>query len=489
MDPKDFDKILKSKLEGLNSTSTPVPNWDRMEHDLDVDSQKDQIFDEQVKRKLEQLTVSKYASSNWSTLYQLVNNRIIKKRAVLFSKAAEFSIFALFLLGFSQLGWFDEYKDQVHFASSFEQTEQEKPFDVSQQGKEELASAKRVQNESALNNEEVIASAESFAILDLDSNSTSNEKATVSAVSTVQEYQVPVVAKTESLNIIQAKTSHVASHILPAMKTAVAEEKIEIQKPQLLFAANKNDFSPVTLDSELKKKKTRFYAEVGVDMAYASINSALRSSGSRNDVEIQKTTNKLYPVSYLKTGVDLGAISVNTGIEYQSIAYDPNVIHLSGEVSGIITNSDIYEISYDVVSVPLNIAWKLASYKTWDFKLNTGVVSNFITNTNYSISQQKSSGERVTVVASNDVDFSVLPPLPAGYFDEPRNERNVSSLLYASKSYFQSRAGIEVSKKLNQKTSIIANMNYNYQLPSFNAGAQDAINNYTIGLSVRRYLG
>ena len=499
MDPKDFDNILKQKLESLSNDSAPFSDWSRMERELEVDSQKDQIFDEQVKRKLEQLSVSKYASSNWSMLYQVVNNRIQRKRAVLISKATELAFLGLFFFAIGQLGWFDSYKDEVYFADSFEKAEQQQnpsTFDGSQQNiassaiesPENIALNKVQIQRSNIASASEISSNSNIATASLANNTiTSRENIIVGELSRKAIESIASL-NSESVEIELFEDAEILS--LEKSKVAISSlEKLNVlpfdQSDFVSLGSDQGLASAIILEEGARK--ARVFADAGFDLSYASIESALRMSNSRNATKTQEVTNKLYPVAFLNAGVEFNKVVINSGVEFQSIAYAPNVSHLSGEVSRTVTVTDIDELKYDIISVPLNVAWKVLSYKTWDLSLNTGIVGNLIARTNYSIKQEKINGDRVTAIAPDDVDISVLPPLPTGYFDEPQNTPRISSLLSGPQNYVQSRTGIQVSKKLTRNTSIIANMNYNYQLPLLKSAVQDGINSYTIGLSVRRY--
>ena len=81
MNLNDFDDILKQKLNDI-PTEHAMPDWDRMSKELDEDSVKDQIFDEQVNRKLQQLNVHHFARPNWNGLYELITTSASDGRRV-----------------------------------------------------------------------------------------------------------------------------------------------------------------------------------------------------------------------------------------------------------------------------------------------------------------------------------------------------------------------------------------------------------------------
>jgi hypothetical protein len=188
----------------------------------------------------------------------------------------------------------------------------------------------------------------------------------------------------------------------------------------------------------------------------------------------------------VKSGVEFEKASINTGIEFQRISYNPAVSYISGQLSENITTTNIEELKYDVVSIPLNISWNLFTIKNWDLQVNTGLISNVISNVYISADQTIQNGDRITYVEKDNINYSNIPvPFNNGILDEPANEYSATFSPY----YFQTRTGVQLKRSLNSNTSILANFNYNYQLPLINQEGRDNFNTYSIGLSVRKYLG
>ncbi len=493
MDPKDFDNIFKRKIDSLKEQSIGTPDWERMERDLD--SIKDQVFDEQIKRKLEQLTVSSYGSSNWSTLYNLINTRLMRKRAVWKSKALELTFLCAFLFTLSHLGWFSEYNQDIHYASSIQQST------IEQENSQEQAIDK---HNTTLPENTSLQSSLSFEVTESRENLEELNSNIFAAASI--ETSTPIIDETIALDetnlslttgglVSDAELQDAKS--LSSILSSKDNQKLSFDDEIAVFADSElknastivleNDFilntkslnlPPVRIPSH---KKNRFFAEAGMDLAYARVESALRNTSARNTPALDNSTNKLYPVGYFNLGYEFDKGTVSTGLEYQNISYSPAVSHISGQLSSTIKETEIKNIEYHVVSIPLQFTWDLFRIKSWNFKLNTGIITNTIAKVKVSASQVLITGDRETIVDEGKINLSDFPyDFSAGILDEPAG---INSF------FFHTRTGIQLERKLNRSTSILSNINYNYQLPILNTPSKDQINTFTVGLTVRKYLG
>ncbi len=498
MDHKDFDEILKDKLKGLESSSSITPDWERMERDLD--SQKDKIFDEQVKRKLDQLTVSNFAPADWSTLYELITARIKRKRTVLTSKSLELSILLLLLFSFSQLGWFNEYKKDIHYADSFgtpllntKADQLQSPFN-----EKDISTSLVVEDENSETTKQVINNTisentiientplYSAAVVEKQSSTqASNFNKTLNSGGLITED----VFQDESLRKIFSSNSLTEENqglLIQDVETSFLDNSIAFINPNTNNLERNLQLPLIPIDDE-SSSKSKFFVEAGADIAYASIESALRNSSIRNINNLENATNKLFPTFSISGGMNFDKGTVNTGLEYQTISYAPAVSHVSGELSSILKETEIESISYNVASVPLSVSWDFLKFKSWNFRVNTGFITNIITNVNIKANQTLTSGTRITYVDEGSIDYSNFPlAFNSGILDDTVVESPETS---SSPFYFQSRTGLQIEKRINRNTSIISNLNYNYQLPISESPIQDKINSYSVGLSIRKYLG
>ncbi len=502
MDPKDFDDILKQKLKGFESSSNATPDWDRMERDLD--SQKDQVFDEQVKRKLSQLSVNSFSSSNWSKLYDLISTKLLRKRTVLLSKSLEIATLLILIFSLGQLGWLNEFKKDVHYADSFAESIKkviEPGLDVkvikeleglntdsnnllnksltlqipTQNNSTNLiASVKEVSNSNITNNYEkelinqensniTLNSGGIFDFTELDRNTILNVSSSKEIFAEVDQNRLH--------GLVDDKVLEVQNMNLLAIHNVVPEKELKIQG-----VVEETNFS-----------KHRFFIDFETNLAIANIESALRNLPSRNK-NADISTNKLYPVISSKIGMRHKNGTVSTGVEYQSISYNPAVSHVSGELSSILTETQIESVNYNIVSIPLTFSWNILGGKKWDLRLNTGLVTNLITNVDLIANQTLTSGggTRITKIDNENVDYSAFPlAINNGIFDDNFNQKIETPSPY----FFQTRTGLQIERNVSRNTSIISNFNFNYQLPILDLGVQDNINSYSIGIAVRKYFG
>lgn len=494
MDPKDFDDILKDKLENLESSSSPMPDWDRMERELD--SHKDQVFDEQVKRKLEQLTVNQFAPADWSTLYELISTRLRRKKSILISKSVELSILFLLFFSFSQMGWFDEYEDDVFYADSFvKPTQSEKETHLKTQVSESNLNSNQDETfiETSENNKSIsIDRNTKFVAQVIDVRENNNEQLLTEEKANPQNFNPTF--NSEGLIPLQDEAMSSILNVQAITSTTKKIENLDVDdsvlKNQYAMSFKQDLVTPVLnlkVNDQDKKASVVFFTDAGVDLAVANIESSLRNDASRNVNSSDKSTNKLYPVINLNAGAKFNKATVSTGIEYQSISYDPAVSHVAGELSSILRETEIETLNYDVLSIPLTFSWNIFSRKKWDVRVNTGLVSNIILNVDVTANQTLTSGNRITVVDEKNIDYSGFPlAINKGVFDD---NTFIADQNAVSPYYFQSRTGFQVERRINQKTSVISNVNYNYQLPTLDTEKQDNISSFSLGLAVRKYFG
>ena len=513
MDPKNFDNILKEKLNGISSASSSMPDWSRMEKELELDSNKDQIFDEQVKRKLDQVKVTSFSKSNWNTLYQLINTRILRKKAVFISKAFELSIFALLFLTAGNLGLFNQ-ENQTNILYAFETSIPT-----------EIIIPAEIYSEEIINEESIISAPLIEPILESNTliQVSNEDKRSIKSNAKISNDNFQIARAIhdhknllETKDLLEAtkidsesfKNSSIASYssksdftVAALIDVAPAVEESEIDHLKLDFSSINSSISTELLAQApvialLEKKKQKWFITGGLQTNNNFIKSGFRESIARtraggSNIDVEKEISALSYGVNSTIGYRTKSADFSTGIEYNQVSYNPSIVLKTGSLSTDILETNIREITYDIVSVPLNMDWNIFKVKTWKAQINTGIVTSILTKTQQSINQNLVTSRGVEMVAEEKIDLSPLKyNFSGGIFDAPSNSetKNLSRSVFV-----RAKVGVGISKQVTPSVSIFGNLNYLYHIPTNSSNSvldlNDRINSVSFGIGVKKFIG
>ena len=509
MNLDEFDDILKQKLEEIPMQDA-VPDWDRMNRALEEDSMKDQMFDEQVKRKLGQIDVLQYAKSNWNSLYELIDKRIQDKRRVLLAKTFEMLMVILLLFTAGNIG--------VELESNNQNATSDKniaPMIASLEGEtteNNLASAKSLAFASAefSTNNDVI-------VIDEVAKNTSLKLLTINQVDDILHNEVAVILTPQLDSPLSAEStvSTISETILLAESTSSNQEiKISLMENKdeaMMAAAFPRDFSSLELKNmtpvEILSANTRVLPQLSMSKINKpsryfitaeggtrlhSIESAVHKSisNSRQSPQLESVKTSFNSYAALKVGYDFGRLDIVSGVGIERINYNPGLILATGDLSSI-QETSIENIRYDFVSVPLEVRMNVFQHGSWTSQVQLGFITNLLMSAKETFSQKIYRGNRISTSDPDDIDPGIFKyDFQEGYLTDVVQEDKPS---FRSSLTYKAMIGVNISKQMNNSgTSIFGGADYIYQLPSYNNLIDnniDFINSFSLSVGVKQTLG
>lgn len=540
MNLNDFDDILKQKLNEM-PVEHSTPDWDRMNRELDEDSVKDQIFDEQINRKLKQLNVHNFARPNWNGLYELIDRRIQNKRRVIVNKS--FEIIAVLLLFFTafNLGIYTTNNAQP---GTLEQDNQvpaiyaEANLNSEIKSKLSINPDQEIQNTAFDNSSQNISSQNNNAENNRFQNNTTVNSVNGNSIDKVRNRSPRSYESTTSLIALNSNLTNSNNPILPISNIKLELNTTSLASNQTLsssdsegsFTVNQvkeipneimskafpKDFSTLKLDQlnlsnldetvalhELSAhrlqspKHSNWFVSASASFNTNSIESASykliaekASTTNRNDqVYGEEIKNAYNTAAALNFGYALGKMELTSGFEFQRLKYSPWVGITTGELSSL-TDTYIEDIQYDFISIPLELNAAVYSKNTWKARIHAGAIASFLLEAKETVSQQIRRGSKLIDVAEDDVDVQLLGfTFPEGALST-ENQHGKSQKLSEFVRY-KANIGISLSKRISNRSEIFGRTDFQYQIPGTDLLDTniDLINTLSFSFGVKQFLG
>ncbi len=509
MNLNDFDDILKQKLKDI-SVHHAAPDWDRMSKELDEDSVKDQIFDEQINRKLQQLKVHQFAKPNWTGLYTLIERRIQNKRRVIINKTFEVSLVLLLFFTAFNIG----FQSQQNIPSSDDHLNQSSPSFYAQS--ETLKNDKS--NIALVTNPSEDQQSLSESLVNDQKSSKANTRLTYQStplatlnLSMVDDASISAVQGT-ALNTQEwnqqlhqdhtVKENLLVNHIddIPdeIMAKAFAKDFPTLQLDHLELHALESDVainhSAVLGLQKVSSPNWFIAASTGINLNH--IESALYKWIDQNDDSFHRNSDghqSPYRSSYnsqvaLRFGYALGKIEISSGINYQQVDYDVDLTTTDFNLSSK-TETHFSNIKYDFLSIPLELSVPIYSQNAWKARIHAGAFVNLLLNTQNSVEQRIKRGSQLYEAYQEDVDLSYLDyDFPTGYFSD--EDRHGKSHMFSEYARYKALFGLSLSKRIRANTEIFGRTDFLYQLPSTSLLNKniDLINAVSFNIGIKKYI-
>lgn len=511
MESKEFDDILKNKLSSLQGKNL-MPDWDRMQRELHEDSLKDQAFDEQMKRKLEMIKVPKPVAQTWNNLYERIDRKIRNKQSVYISKSSEIVlvlllVFTLFNIGILSVNTTNTklpIKNTLvpqTFASSETNFENKKNNAISKEKSVLANSLSTFQSKTENSTNQLAENISENIFIE------SIYPVHVPNIQPILTKNNPNVDKIPSL--IAENSALLASQNINVSRIG-SEMNQEQQKADISGFQNSNTktittlgidpiLNPINLDLKVVQSKNKF------DNFYVSIHTGYQFNTIKSDVN-ESISNNRSPtsespdlISKTSSNLDISAeigydinntISVASGVGYQNVSYSPNISLTTGDLLRKYKETNINNINYEFINVPLNVNFKLFSRKSWKAEIQSGLVANILLRSKEYITQYNVLGNRKTSVSDNQIDLSELEyNFRDGILDNPAEISESQKLI--NSTLFKTNIGIGIYKKVSPKSSLFFKSNYLFQIPFLNNNNEgtDVINSYYTGIGLRYNLG
>lgn len=503
---KRFDDIIKNKMNSLEENSSASGDWERFEKELDALDKKDQIFDQQVSKKLTQITSAYYTQPRWENLYNLITRRVVRKKNVWRSKSLEFATMLLILFSMINLNQWNEklntptdHKETLQYAaveSIKNSTEQTVISSIADSKKQTQSVASTSQSNVNQSSDFVLEEQSSTAtssqnlesvdeILSSNQNAFDTENVTIASGKISSSSLEPVTSAKKKERILysdyQTKNTQETGTILPNSNMLVASSDDLLSMPNI---------TPI-----LNQKKWEW--NIG-----AYISSSINEITFPEEKSFIYDTDQQFYVLSLNGGI-MGDVQRNrwllsAGIEYSKINYDLNLSAFEGDFFTNYTKTTLSNVEYNFISIPVDLGFVFLDRPKLEMFVTTGMSFDILSTTSYTLKIQQFDDEMNTLVTQNHKDLerhSTISNLnyQEGYFegDVANSTSNQSTRKLFSSLYYKVRFGVGIKKNFNTRFAIFGKYLYQLQLnrdkgigPNY-----DIINSSSMNLGIKYRLG
>lgn len=398
MKDKEFDSILKSKLEGKQSSLNP-DHWSKMESSLDQlfpeEELEEKAFDQEISDKLKQVNTS-YKESHWLSLEKRMAISNAMKTQIFVTKISEISIILLLIFTFFNLH-LDQKYNQRTIAEDYATHESEGDLNSHFNSDNILATAS-LPNYFEKNNSE-------FSV----ETSSINEPEPFEVVKPViseQLFQEKLIINSNQNSlkkpdeIVNRDNTLASITQTPTIKPLLIENKFNVDLPSI---AN----SKITPLKD-KTKKSVWYLN-----AYASTDiNFINSPFDKIFVAPAYTIQSLGSSAGISISNKRGKVEIEAGLAYSTKSYTPGLTEekIVYFAEGSATNT-FDHILFNILSVPLNLKIHHLESEKWSFFSSLGITSNLIINAHYDRSKSflpapTNTGQRTYESKFDDKVFS-----------------------------------------------------------------------------------
>lgn len=465
-----FDNIIKEKLDNLPTAPKTDGAWSAFESSAIFSQSKaeeDAAFDQKIKDSLQQIKPT-FQNHHWQLLKSQLKTIEERKNSVFISKILEFAaIFLIVFTFFNWSGWMDSNKqpiDPLLYANT------ESVSTNSHSSTSEILPA------TTASNKEVITT-------------------TSIGKSKTKNAQVPVSNVID--NIYGSTLAH-EDHVLELVADVPTEQPIfpsdlSINPSAIILDLQKIELGEVAdISREVLKKSEpvdvegirninvgKLYSEYALSFPMkksdiiAKPEYSISVFGSGDINLINTPFDKLYSrASYNKEalnrsyGINLSKkvdqFELESGVAYAKREYQPDHFREAfGQKENYYSEVSLNKISYDIVSLPINFKYHFINQSNWGAYIMAGAALNLVMNANYDVSEIKILGR----------------PAPDRYIPEaPRLETKpfINGLLSGDSfkdTYFASIGfGFGIQKKIFENTSVYVQPSYHRQILSADIG-------------------
>ncbi len=512
MNNREFDEIIKKKLESLNTYGSEDA-WDLFKEKWDSKSglaaggeelsSEDQDLDNKIKTDMQKLRIP-FNSKHWIILKEQLELEALFKKKLFVAKSVELVILAFLVLGILNLWPIQNeiYRLQVYDIPMVQSIPVDKETAEKHEAQElALLSKQKIQEQQFINKAKTIVKK---AI-------TSVEKLTLSTSSPVKEKEKSIDNSIKSDKILEDNRMNKLDIQLPFIINSQNEssnkksENNTVQdgagNPIALLQLNEmkelelpirpTGFPDIVLDSKKAVKDENTYISFAVGPKMNLVNSPFDPV---YEIDPYNVINTNFNIS-VKVNKELGPIELYTGLGYTNTSYVPRLV------------DEIYE--------PLERQFSVASLENIKFKtfnVPIGVKYNVIESDKYEL--YASAGVDLNVIAYSDFDILDTPvgsgsngenpnpsPTPPPPDSSPENEPVNSNAKLSQKEfnhgifsggslkdnlYATASVGLGLNWKLSDRSGFFVEPKYSHFISSKGIGPnEDKVHGISVDLGFR----
>ena len=496
MTPHNFDNIIREKLDHISPPSTN-DGWLLFEKRLASETDFDQLtgdigFDNQIKVEVNSINPS-FKENHWELLKNQLATIEQRLHSILVSKLMELAGVLLIVFTFSQMPYFVNHPEKttnpvsakIHYAVQLKQN-----GNILDQVK---GVGKKIKSSGVSSGP---ASSSGYDIDVLNSNGKSKfqddlKQFTSSHMANMISDQNDI-PQNISRSSIFVKYLALRSHTL---KLEMADNKMVTMpmpygpvKSMEKVTIDHLDYDPKVVYSEMALSFPMKLARTSLPAKYAL------SIYATADVNLINTPfDKLYSLaSYNKEALnnsygihfstEKNNVEFETGLGYSKRIYQPEIItEAYGKFGNNYFEKSLKKISYDIVSLPLNIKYHFINNNQWSTYIMVGAALNVVMNASYSIENKLKEGQPSNRYTPDQARLD-----EKDFIHGLLNNDSFKENYFASAGF-----GFGIEKKIAGKVSMYIQPSYQRQILSSDIGIgpnKDKIHTASLQLGIKTIL-
>ena len=500
MNNKEFDDIIKKKLESLN-TSGSEDAWDlfkvKWNNESGSDSQSENIsnqdieLDEKIKKDLRDLRIP-FNSKHWIILKEQLELEALFKKKLFVAKSVELIILAFLMVGVLNLWPIQEdiYRLPMYnipmVGSVPVNKESAEKFDRNEQAritkqKALFNSTKKIAKNIILSKESIVHDKKSVSIEDIKSTFVNKTNAfEINPIKSVQKLKIvfPFIKINDERS---TEEEDVESVIESNVKLPIAQLlNSEIKALDILIRPT--GFPDIVLNNNKKKEKENTYLSFAIGPKVNLINSPFDPVYG---FDPYNTINTNFNIS-AKINKEIGPIELYAGLGYTNTSYVPRLVDEYYEPrESQINIATLENIKFKTFNVPVGVKYNLTESNNYQLYVSASVDLNIIADSEYIIQDKPTGMSLPTRPPSAQNSVNENAKLSQKEFNKGiLSGGNLKDNLYATASI-----GFGLSRKLSAQTGIFIEPRYSHFISSKGIGPnEDKVHGLSIDLGVRYLL-
>ena len=514
MENKEFDDIIKKKLESLNSGSTDGSwdlfreKWEQSSASSDsgiVDSDEkesdkvDDLFDAKMKQNMRGLRMP-FNSVHWVKLKAQLEAEALFKKRLFVAKTVEILMLSLIVVGILNLM---PIQNEIYQIPVFD-IPMVAAIQVDKATAEKhLAKSIEKSKEHSLVSDRIIEK-----LANLDVSSLFNKKVNKTSIKSLQE-QVPesktikiqailnpnldllfpflLDSKLNEAIIIDKQDDHQASGIDNHITSAIQEDITPLMIPYRPLG-----FPDLTLGAIKSKSTEKSYVSLAIGPKVNLVNSPFDPV---YQIDPYNTLNTNFNIS-AKVHKEIGPLELYAGLGYSKTSYEPLIIEetYKGQNQQF-KKASLENIGFNTLNVPVGVKYNILDQDNYQLYASAGVNVNIIAQADYEVydknittgtgSRTESTSSFKPALNSSNPEISQRALLSQKEFKNGiLNGGSIRDNLYATAS-----VGIGLIKNVTERTSIFIEPKYSHFISSQGLGPNlDKVHAVSVDLGIRYQL-
>jgi hypothetical protein len=499
MDNKEFDDIIKKKLESLN-TNGSEDAWDlfkvKWNNESSAGSQsedltsQDKELEEKIKKDLRDLRMP-FNSKHWIILKEQLELEALFKKKLFVAKSVELIILAFLIVGVLNLWPIQDDIYHIRFydipmvASVPVNKESAEKFDRNEQAriakqKAFFKSTKKIANRVIFSNESILPDKKAISIEAINNISANKAKTfETNSIKSVHKlkFDFPFIEIKDEQSTLK---SDVESLFESDKKSPIAQ-LLNSEIKELDVPIRPTGFPDIVLNNNLSKENESTYLSFALGPKVNLINSPFDPVYG---FDPYNTINTNFNIS-AKINKEIGPIELYAGLGYTNTSYVPRLVDEIYEPRASQYNvASLENIKFKTFNVPVGVKYNLSESNNYQLYASAGIDLNIIADSEYII-QDEPFNSQPGLPPSAQYSVNENAKLSQKEFNKGiLSGGNLKDNLFATAS-----VGLGLNWTLSTQTGIFIEPRYSHFISSKGIGPnEDKVHGLSIELGVRYQL-